>query len=191
MRNAIIERTTKETSIEAALCIDGGEIKVQTGLGFFDHMLNTLAFHAGWGLVLSARGDLEVDGHHLVEDCGIVLGQALSKALGDKAGITRFAHAYVPMDEALGFAAVDLSGRAFLVCDVPCPQEKIGDYDACLTEEFMRALSCNAGITLHLKAVYGSNGHHITEAVYKALARALREAVKVAGKEICSTKGVF
>ena len=186
-----IERKTKETQISADLCLDGGEVAVSTGIGFFDHMLTALAFYAGWGLELEAKGDLEVDGHHTVEDAGIVLGQALSRALGDRKGIRRFASAYIPMDEALCFTALDFSNRPFLVFDAEMPQPMIGAYDSCLTEEFMRAFAVNSGLTLHMKCLYGKNAHHITEALFKSLGLAVREAVAVTGTGVTSTKGVL
>ncbi len=190
-RTATVERKTKETQISVTLSLDGGELAIDTGIGFFDHMLHALAFYAGFGLQLTAKGDLQVDGHHTVEDVGIVLGQALAKALGDKAGITRFSSVFVPMDEALARTVLDISGRPFLVFDSPMPQEIIGGYDSCLTEEFMRALAVNAGLTLHQKALYGKNAHHITEALFKSLGLALREAVAVRGDGVTSTKGVL
>ena len=150
-----ISRETKETRIQAALWLSGGPVKIDTGIGFFDHMLHAWAFYAGFGLTLTAKGDLEVDGHHTVEDTGIVLGQALREALGDKVGIRRFGSAYVPMDEALAFTALDFSGRPFLVYEADMPQARMGAYDACLTEEFMRALAMNSGLTLHMRAQYG------------------------------------
>lgn len=191
MRSAEVSRKTKETQIELTLSLDGGEVSVQTGIGFFDHMLTALAFYAGFGLRLTARGDLDVDGHHTVEDTGIVLGQALAQALGDKTGITRFSSAYVPMDEALARTVLDISGRPYLVFDAPMPQEVIGAYDSCLTEEFMRALAVNAGLTLHQHALYGRNAHHITEAIFKSLGLALKEAVALRGTGVTSTKGVL
>lgn len=191
MRISAITRETKETAIQLKLSLDGGMVQVSTGIGFFDHMLTALAFYGGLGLELTVRGDLEVDGHHTVEDVGIVLGQAVRQALGDKLGIRRFASAYIPMDEALCFTALDFSGRAFLVFDAPMPQERIGGYDSCLTEEFMRAFCCNAGLTLHQRAEYGRNAHHITEALFKALGVALRDAVRVEGTGVTSTKGVL
>lgn len=190
-RTAQVTRKTKETEITVQLCLDGGQIAVDTGIGFFDHMLHALAFYAGFGLQLTARGDLEVDGHHTVEDTGIVLGQALSQALGDKTGITRFASAFVPMDEALARTVLDISGRPFLVFDALMPQGVIGGYDSCLTEEFMRALSVHGGLTLHQAALYGKNAHHITEALFKSLGLALKEAVHVQGGSVTSTKGVL
>ena len=191
MRKAQVKRETKETRIDLTLCLDGGEIAVQTGIGFFDHMLTALAFYAGFGLQLRVQGDLNVDGHHTVEDTGIVLGQALKEALGDKAGIVRFSSVFVPMDEALCRTVLDISGRPYLVFDAPMPQEIIGEYDSCLTEEFMRALAVNAGLTLHQAALYGKNAHHITEALFKSLGLALKEAVAVGGSGVTSTKGVL
>ena len=191
MRTACVTRTTKETDIALELSLEGGEVQVSTGIGFFDHMLTALAFYAGWGMKLTVKGDLQVDGHHTVEDTGIVLGQALKEALGDKKGIRRFGSAFVPMDEALCFTALDLSNRPYLVFDADMPQPMIGDYDACLTLEFMRALSFNAGITLHQKCHYGVNAHHITEGLYKSLGLAIKDAVKVEGAGVISTKGVL
>ena len=192
MRTSEITRKTKETDITLKLCLDGGEVKIDTGIGFFDHMLNSFATHGGFGLEISAKGDLEVDGHHTVEDVGIVLGKAFNEALGDKGSIERFGSFYVPMDEALAFASVDVSGRPFLVFDAEFPQAVCGDYDCSLTVEFMRALAYNAQITLHIKSVYGDNSHHITEEVFKAAAHALKAAVAQnnSGKPL-STKGVL
>ena len=186
-----ISRETKETAISARVCLDGGAVKVGTGIGFFDHMLTALGFYAGFGLELDARGDLEVDGHHTVEDTGIVLGQAVREALGDRRGIRRFGSAYVPMDEALAFTALDFSNRPFLVYEAGMPQERVGDYDSCLTEEFMRAFAFNAGLTLHQRAFYGKNAHHITEALFKSLGLAMKDAVRLEGDGITSTKGVL
>ncbi|HJF51683.1 MAG TPA: imidazoleglycerol-phosphate dehydratase HisB [Butyricicoccus pullicaecorum] len=191
MRQATICRETKETQIALYLNLEGGERKIETGIGFFDHMLGSFAVHGGFGLILKCTGDLEVDGHHTVEDVGIALGQALARILGDRAGIARFGSSYVPMDEALGFCALDISGRPYLVYDAPMPQSVCGQYDTCLTVEFMRAFATHAGITLHLKSMYGDNAHHITEALYKALARALRQAVTETGGEVLSAKGVL
>lgn len=190
-RKAEIQRVTKETKIQLTLCLDGGTVQVETGIGFFDHMLTAFAFYAGFGLTLRVKGDLQVDGHHTVEDTGIALGQAFAQALGDKKGIRRFASAYVPMDEALCFTALDLSSRPFLVFDAPMPQERIGDYDACLTVEFMRAFATHGGITLHQKALYGANAHHITEGLFKSLGLSLKDAVRREGDEVRSTKGVL
>ena len=191
MRSATVDRTTKETKISLALVLDGGEVSISTGIGFFDHMLTALAFYAGWGLRLSAQGDLHVDGHHTVEDEGIVLGQALRQALGDRKGICRFGCAYVPMDEALCRTVVDISNRPFLVFHAEMPQAVVGTYDACLTEEFMRALAVQAGLTLHQECLYGGNAHHITEALFKSLGLALKDACRLDGEGVTSTKGVL
>ena len=192
MRHSVIERKTKETQIKIGLDLDGGRTEIKTGIGFFDHMLTAFAVHGGFGLVVDAAGDLEVDCHHTIEDTGIVLGKAFNEALGDKGGIKRFGSFYVPMDEALGFCSLDISGRPFLVFDAEFPEERIGGYDTCMTEEFMRAFAYNSGITLHLKALYGKNSHHIAEALYKALGHALKEAVGLSGNaKPLSTKGVL
>ncbi len=192
MRDSRIKRKTKETDIDLFLCLDGGEVEIDTGIGFFDHMLTAFAVHGGFGLKVRVEGDTFVDDHHTVEDTGIVLGQAFMEALGDKSSIERYASFYIPMDEALAFCSVDISGRPFLVFDANFPQEKCGDYTAAMTVEFMRALAFNAGITMHIKSEYGSNSHHITEAIYKAAAHALKAAVKQndSGKPL-STKGVL
>ena len=190
-RSAEVKRTTKETDISLSLCLDGGEIDIDTGIGFFDHMLTSFATHSGFGLTVKAKGDLNVDGHHTVEDIGIVLGQAFNKAISDKRGIRRFANVFIPMDEALAFCAVDVSGRAFLAYNADMPQEIIGDYDSCLTKEFMRAFADNAGVTLHIRKEYGDNAHHVTEAIFKSMARALKEAVIRHGNELPSSKGVL
>ena len=190
MREAQISRKTKETQIEASLCLEGGEVSIETGVGFFDHMLTAFAVHGGLGLTLRAKGDLEVDPHHTVEDTGIVLGQALARAIGEKTGIARYGSFAVPMDESLAYACLDISGRPYLVFQAQFPQEKMGEYDACLTEEFFRALCVHAGFTLHLNAPYGSNSHHKTEALYKAAGHALRLAVQRTGNDaVLSTKG--
>lgn len=191
MRTSVQSRKTRETEISVELNLDGGDIAIQTGIGFFDHMLQAFAVHGGFGLNVMAKGDLEVDGHHTVEDTGIVLGKAFAEALGDKSGIARFGSFTVPMDEALVFAAVDVSGRPYLVFQAQFPQEKIGDYDSCLTEEFMRALAFNAGITLHTRAEYGVNAHHMVEAMFKAVAHALRLAIQQTDSGMLSTKGVL
>jgi len=191
MRTASITRTTKETNLSVSLSLEGGEVTVSTGIGFFDHMLTALAFYAGWELNLTVKGDLEVDGHHTVEDTGIVLGQALREALGERNGIRRFGSAFIPMDEALCFTALDFSNRPFLVFDAPLPQSMIGDYDACLTVEFMRAFAHNSGLTLHQKCHYGANAHHITEGLFKSLGCAIKEAVQIKGDGVTSTKGVL
>ncbi len=191
MREATLSRKTKETDIRLSLALEGGEVAVSTGIGFFDHMLTAFAFYGGLGLKLEVKGDLEVDGHHTVEDVGIVLGQAMREALGDRKGIRRFASAYIPMDEALCLTALDFSNRPFLVFDADMPQPMIGAYDSCLTEEFMRAFAVNSGLTLHMKCPYGKNAHHITEALFKSLGVAVKEAVAITGTGVTSTKGVL
>ena len=190
-RTASITRNTKETQVSIAVDLDGEGVQVSTGIGFFDHMLTAFGFYAKIGLKVNVHGDLEVDGHHTVEDTGIVLGQALKEALGDRTGIRRFGSCYVPMDEALAFTALDFSNRPYLVFDAGMPQERIGDYDSCLTAEFMRALAVNAGITLHQKCFYGANAHHMTEGLFKSLGMAIRDAVRVDGDGVTSTKGVL
>ena len=190
-RRATIERNTKETQIKISVDLEGGTVSVSTGIGFFDHMLTAFGFYAGIGLSVDAKGDLHVDGHHTVEDTGIVLGQAIREALGDKKGIRRFGSAYVPMDEALTFTALDFSNRPYLVFDAPMPQERIGDYDSCLTLEFMRAVAFNAGITLHQKCFYGVNAHHITEGIFKSFGLAVKDAIRIEGAGVTSTKGVL
>lgn len=192
MRKAVVDRKTKETDIHIELVLDGGKTDIRTGIGFFDHMLTAFSVHGGFGLIVSAKGDLNVDCHHTIEDTGIVLGKAFDKALGDKGGIRRFGSFYVPMDEALGFCSLDISGRPFLVFDAVFPEERIGDYDSCMTEEFMRAFAYQSGITLHLRSVYGKNSHHITEALFKALGHAMNEAVQpLPDGSVLSTKGVL
>lgn len=190
-RTAAIARNTKETQVSVSLNLDGGAVEVSTGIGFFDHMLTAFGFYAKIGLTVRVHGDLEVDGHHTVEDTGIVLGQALKQALGDRTGIRRFGSCYVPMDEALTFTALDFSNRPYLVFDASMPQERIGNYDSCLTVEFMRALAVNAGLTLHQKCLYGANAHHITEGLFKSLGMAIRDAVQIQGGGVTSTKGVL
>ena len=192
MRTAQLVRTTKETDIRIALDLDGsGKGDIATGIGFFDHMLNSFAVHSGFDLTVAAKGDLNVDGHHTVEDTGILLGQAFAQALGGKEGITRYGSFYVPMDEALAFCALDISARPYLVFEGLDHAGMIGGYDGALTREFMRAFAFNAGITLHLRVLYGENAHHMTEAVYKALAHALRQACTLTGGGILSAKGVL
>lgn len=191
MRTAEITRKTKETDITVRLDLDGGNADISTGIGFFDHMLTAFAVHGGMGLTVKAVGDLQVDGHHTVEDVGIVLGKAFREALGDMKGIARYGTAFIPMDEALGFASIDISGRPFLVFDAEFSDSKIGDFDTCLTEEFFRAFAFNAGVTLHLKCEYGKNDHHKVEALFKAAAHAVKAAKTASGSEILSTKGVL
>jgi len=189
-RFAELRRETKETTVAVSITLDGsGTTKVSTGIPFFDHMLEQLGKHAGFDLVIDAQGDLDVDLHHTVEDVGIVLGGALKEALGDKAGVRRFADAVVPLDEALVQVALDLSGRPFLVYDVDPVSEWIGTFDPQLCEEFWRAFAGGAGITLHIRSLTGRNGHHVIEASFKGVARALRDAVKIEGTGVPSTKG--
>jgi len=194
-RTASVTRKTAETDIELHVDLDGaGATDVSTGLPFFDHMLSQLGRHGGLDLTVKATGDLEIDAHHTVEDVGIALGGALKEALGDKAGVRRFASSAVPLDEALVECALDLSGRPFLVYEIEPPGEKIlGDppFDPQLAEEFWRALATAAGWTLHLTMVRGKNTHHVIEASFKATARALRDAVRVEGSGIPSTKGTL
>ena len=188
MREATVTRQTRETTITVAVNLDGGCVQIDTGIGFFDHMLEAFAVHSGIGMIVEAKGDLHVDGHHTVEDTGIVLGQAIAKALGDKGGIARFGSFYVPMDESLCFASLDISGRPYLVFDARFPEEKVGDYDSCLTVEFFRALSLHAGLTLHLRVMYGLNSHHMIEGLFKAAAHAFKEAI-ACSNGVLSTKG--
>ena len=191
-RTAERHRRTKETTIDLVLAVDGnGHASASTGIPFFDHMLEQLGKHGGLDLEIKAEGDLEVDLHHTVEDVGIVLGTALKEALGDKAGVRRFASALVPLDEALVQVALDLSGRPFLVYEVDPVSEWIGTFDPQLCEEFWRAFAFGAGITLHIRKVSGVNGHHIIEASFKGVARALRDAVRIEGSGVPSTKGTL
>ena len=190
-RIATVTRTTKETDIAITLNLDGtGKADLSTGIGFFDHMLDGFARHGFFDLECKVKGDLQVDGHHTVEDTGIVLGKAFAEALGGKSGIARFGSFYVPMDEALGFAAVDVSGRPYLVYQAQIREERVGAFDTCLTPEFFRAFAAHAGLTLHLKAEYGENAHHIIEALFKAAAHALRLAVAPKAGML-STKGAL
>jgi imidazoleglycerol-phosphate dehydratase len=189
-RSSVQHRATKETTVDLSLTVDGGgDASASTGIPFFDHMLEQLGKHGGFDLAVTAVGDLEVDLHHTVEDVGIVLGAALKESLGDKAGVRRFASAVVPLDEALVQVALDLSGRPFIVYDVDPVAEWIGTFDPQLCEEFWRAFAFAAGITLHIRSLSGRNGHHVIEASFKGVARALRDAVKVEGDGVPSTKG--
>ncbi len=193
MRTATVERSTGETQIKVTVTLDGqGKASIDTGIGFFDHMLTALSVHSRISMDIKAKGDLYVDGHHTVEDTGIVLGQALAAALGNKSGIVRYGSAYIPMDEALAFCSLDISNRPFIVFRGEFTNQSIGNYDACLTEEFFRAFAFNAGITLHTDMLYGTNDHHKCEAVFKAVAHALKMAVAEdkSGKML-STKGVL
>ena len=191
MRKAQIERNTKETQIKIDLCLDGGDVEVSTGIGFFDHMLVAFGVHGGFGLKINASGDLQVDTHHTVEDTGIALGRAFKEALGDMSGIERYGSFSIPMDEALANCVLDISNRPFLVFNANFEQEKCGNYENCMTEEFFRAFAFNSGITLHIREEYGKNDHHIAEAMYKAVAHALKDAVKITGTGVLSTKGVL
>ena len=195
MRNSDITRNTAETQITLSLGLDGkGDCNIQTGVGFFDHMLTLFAKHGRFDLNVNCKGDTYVDGHHTVEDIGIALGTAFKEALGDKKGIYRYADITLPMDEALILAAVDISGRSWLEMDVPVPAEKIGDFDTELLREFLIAFVQNAGITLHVKRLAGINSHHIVEGTFKAVARVLRAAVAIdptCADEIPSSKGVL
>jgi imidazoleglycerol-phosphate dehydratase len=192
-RQATIERSTKETRIKATVDLDGtGAYDISTGIGFLDHMLEQLARHSLIDITLKAKGDLHIDFHHTTEDCGIVLGQALAKALGDKQGIARYASVYLPMDETLTRVALDVSGRPHLVWTVAFARSKIGDMDTELFREFFQAFAQHAGLTLHVENLYGENSHHIAETCFKGLARALREAVAIdprQGGRVPSTKG--
>lgn len=192
MRSSEIKRKTRETDIEVFVDLDGsGKVEIDTGIGFFDHMLTAFGVHSGIDLKVKCKGDLYVDAHHSVEDTGICLGKAFAEALGDKGNIARYGSAYVPMDEALCFCSLDISGRPFLVFNASFHDDRCGQYDNCLTEEFFRAFAFNAGITLHIKEEYGNNDHHIIEAMFKAVAHALKDAMTETGKGVLSTKGVL
>ena len=195
-RSSNIIRETKETSVDLTIDLDGkGRTDISTGIGFFDHILNLFGAHGRFDLVVNCEGDIQVDGHHTVEDIGIALGQAVSKALGDKRGITRYGTFFLPMDETLAMVSLDISGRPYLVYDAGGDMAPmIGQYDTELTEEFLRAFAFNAGITLHVKIMYGTNSHHKVEAIFKALGRALHQAVAInqeTANEIPSTKGLL
>jgi len=192
-RTASIDRKTKETEISVAVDLDGGEVEVATGVGFFDHMLELLGRHGRLGLRVSASGDLDTGAHHTVEDVGIAIGQAIDEALGDRAGIRRYGYIAVPMDEALAMCAIDVSGRPLCVYRADLPPTSIAGFDAELTEEFFRAVATNAKLTVHIGTRYGSNAHHLIEACFKAFARALREAVAIDPGEagVPSTKGTL
>jgi imidazoleglycerol-phosphate dehydratase len=192
-RTAEIERRTGETEVKLSLELDGGEFAVSSGVGFLDHMLELLARHGRLGLTVDASGDLDTGAHHTTEDVGIALGQALDRALGDRAGIRRYGYVAVPMDEALGMCAIDISGRPLCVFGADLPPVAIAGFDTELTEEFFRAVATNAKLTLHLGTRYGSNAHHMIEACFKAFARALRQAVEIDPGErgVPSTKGTL
>ena len=193
-RRAEIERKTAETQISIKLNLDGeGTCDIATGIGFLDHMLTLLAKHSFMDLTVKAKGDLEVDSHHTVEDIGIVLGEALREALGDKAGIHRYGNCFIPMDETLAQVCLDFSGRPFLAFGAEIPKIQLGNYDTEMTEEFFRAVAMHCGLTLHIRVLYGSNVHHIIEAIFKAFARAVAEAASVDPrvKGVMSSKGVL
>jgi len=193
MRRAKVTRTTKETDVTVAVNLDGtGTSAIETGIGFFDHMLDLLARHSGIDITVKAKGDLHIDHHHTTEDVGIALGQAVKQALGDMKGITRYADVHVPMDEALTRVAIDISGRPFLVFKAEFGRDKVGAFDTELVCEWFQAFAINAGVTLHVETLYVSNDHHIAESCFKGLARALRAAVAIdarAAGEVPSTKG--
>jgi imidazoleglycerol-phosphate dehydratase len=195
MRQASITRKTTETSVSASVSLDGtGTYDMKTGVGFFDHMMEQLARHSLIDMKIEAKGDLHIDDHHTVEDCGIALGQAVAKALGDRKGIRRYASADLPMDEALTRCAIDVSGRPFLIFKVNFPRQKIGTFDTELVREWFQAFAMNVGITLHIENAYGENAHHIAESCFKALARALRVAIEIDPRQkdvIPSTKGTL
>ena len=190
-RSATVKRATKETEVVVRLEVDGaGEAASETGLPFFDHMLQQLGKHAGWDLTVTCTGDLDVDGHHTVEDCGLALGQALKDALGDKSGIRRFAAIVVPLDEAAVEVAIDLAGRTFVVHEVPVPAETIGTFDTGLVEDFVRAFAQAGELTVHVHLKHGRSPHHVCEAEFKALAKALGDACALTGAGgVPSTKG--
>lgn len=192
MRTAEVIRQTRETDVQVRLNLDGtGRTEISTGIGFFDHMLTALGVHAGFDLMVKVKGDLEVDCHHTIEDSGIVLGQALLKALGEMP-VTRYGSAFIPMDEALGFVALDISKRPFLVFQCEFSSDRIGGMDTQMVEEFFRSFAFQAGITLHAKVEYGKNDHHKAEALFKALAHSLKTAVApLEGKVVLSAKGVL
>ena len=195
MREGRVERKTSETEIAVRVNLDGsGDYKVDTGIGFLDHMLAQLARHGLLDLEVTAQGDLQIDAHHTTEDTGIAIGQALDRALGERKGVQRYGHAYLPMDEALSRVALDLSGRAFLVWRVDFKRDKVGDFDTELFREFFQALAGNARMTLHVETFYGENDHHVAESCFKALARALRAAVEIDPRkedQVPSTKGAL
>ncbi|MEG0329224.1 MAG: imidazoleglycerol-phosphate dehydratase HisB [Longicatena sp.] len=192
MRTAVIKRTTKESDIDCRLDLDGTRIiDIETGIGFFDHMVTLLAFHAQMDLTLQATGDLDVCDHHCVEDCGIVLGNAIKEALGDKMGIERYGSVNLPMDETLANVTLDISGRSYLVFNATFKRESIGNFSCEMVEEFFRALANQAGITLHVNVYYGRNDHHQIEAIFKAFGRALRQAIQVSGTQLPSSKGML
>lgn len=193
IRKGSVNRTTKETDIKVSVVLDNkGNADISTGIGFFDHMLTALSVHSGISITAKIKGDLHVDCHHTIEDTGIALGYALGQALGNKSGIVRYGTAYIPMDESLAMASLDLSNRPFLVFNCDFTNQSCGDYDLCMTEEFFRAFAFNSGMTLHINMLYGNNDHHKAEAIYKAVAHALKKAVAYnSDGAVLSTKGVL
>ena len=192
MRTASLERNTKETQISCAINLDGsGKADVNTGVGFFDHMLTLFAFHSGFDLTLHANGDLYVCDHHTVEDCGIILGTCIRDALGDKRGIARYGSMNLPMDETLANVTLDISGRSYLVYNCELKRDSIGTFSCEMTEEFLRAFAFQAGITLHVNVFYGKNDHHKVEAIFKALGRSMKQAVAIVSNDLPSTKGML
>lgn len=193
MRSASVSRSTHETKIDVSIVLDGdGLYDIQTGIGFLDHMIDQLSRHSLIDMTIRAKGDLHIDQHHTTEDVGIALGQAVRSALGDMKGINRYADVHLPMDEAMTHCAIDVSGRPFLIFDVEFSRDKVGDFDTELFQEFFRAFAMNAGITLHVRNLYGTNNHHIAETCFKAVARALRTAIEIDPRKsdaIPSTKG--
>ncbi len=192
-RKSALKRETSETKIEASVDFDGGDIIIDSGIGFFDHMLNLLAKHSGMGINLKAKGDIYVDCHHTVEDTGIVLGQLLKDAVGNKESIKRYGHSVIPMDEVLTEVAIDFGGRGFFVVHGDIPVTKLGDFETETVIEFFRAVAFNAGMNLHIRIIYGSNTHHIIESIFKAFAHALKEAVQIDPyiQGVLSTKGTI
>lgn len=192
MRKATLRRTTGETDISITLTVDGtGRFEGTSGIGFFDHMLQLLARHSGMDIFLTCQGDLDVDNHHTIEDIGITLGEVFEKALGDKKGIHRYGCFFCPMDETLSRIVLDLSGRSYLVFDVDIPVERIGSFETEMTREFFLAFANNAKMNLHMATLYGVNGHHIVESLFKGIGHALKEAVTIEGDTVLSTKGVL
>ncbi len=191
-RTGMVSRKTKETEVNVTLDLDGTGVSwISTGQPFIDHMLQLFSKHSSFNLELTARGDLAVDGHHTVEDSGMCLGTALSRALGEKQGINRFGHAVVPMDDALIMAVVDLSGRSYLAFDAQMTSPRLGEFDTELVEEFLRAMVANGDFNLHIRQLAGKNTHHVIEAIFKALALALKQATAITGEGVPSTKGVL
>lgn len=192
MRKATLRRTTGETDISISLTVDGtGRFEGTSGIGFFDHMLHLLARHSGMDISLTCQGDLDVDNHHTIEDIGITLGEVFEKALGDKKGIHRYGCFFCPMDETLSRIVLDLSGRSYIVFDVDIPVERIGSFETEMTREFFLAFANNAKMNLHMATLYGVNGHHIVESLFKGIGHALKEAVTIEGDTVLSTKGVL